>query len=154
MGVGTTQEKKKHTNTPAPCPTQAEKPFLLEKESRCGHNTKKCVGNRRKGRLALLCLFYRADLQTHPAPYTNLLIDLRVLKSFLVFFHSYRPFGAYCVACRATTAIFFSGEKNWYIFHRVFSFFIIFSIPLFHSSNHPVVWVESRNENGLDGFRV
>ena len=85
-----------------------------------------CIGvkpyqnKKKKERLTLLYLLNRAYLQTHTTPYTNLLIDLRVLKPFLVFFHSYRPFGAYRITRCAATAIFFSGEKNWYIFHCCF----------------------------------
>lgn len=67
-----------------------------------------------------LCFLDRANLQAHPAPYTNLLIDLWVLKPFFIFLHIYCGFRTNRITRRAATAVFFSFVKNWYIFHCVF----------------------------------
>lgn len=37
--------------------------------------------------VVFLCLFNRANLHTHPTPNTNLLIDVRILKSFFILHH-------------------------------------------------------------------
>ena len=103
--------------------------------------------NGRKERSALLCLLDRAYLQTHTTPYTNLLIDLRILKSFLIFFHTYCGFGTNRITRCAATAVFFSGEKNRYIFHCVFSFFIIFFYSTILLCPPHFFYRKSRNEN-------
>ena len=77
-----------------------------------------------EGRLVLLCLLDWTHLQAHAASDTNVLINLRVFKPLFIFFHYNCPLRAYCIACRAATAVFFSFVKNWYIFHCVFPFYI------------------------------
>ena len=107
-GKKSTQEKKNNNNTPTTSGVVAH-------HSWCG----------------FLCLLDRANLQTHPAPYTNTLIDLRVLKSLFIFYHFNGRLRAYRIARCAATAVFFSFVKNWYIFHCCFSFICFFatSIP-------------------------
>lgn len=90
-------------------------------------------------------LFNRANLQALVAPDALILLDKGVLKPLFIFFHTYCGFRTNRITRRAATAVFFSFVKNWYIFHCVFPFYYL----LF---NHPAVWMESRKENGMDGF--
>ena len=80
--------------------------------------------------VVFLCLFNRANFHTHSTPYTNLLIDLRILKSFFVLIHRDCRLRTYRVACCATTTILFSCEKNWdwFVMFIVFIFLCLFRV--------------------------
>lgn len=77
-----------------------------------------------------ICYFYWTDLQAHITLYALFLINLRILKPFFIFVHTYCFLGTYRIAGCAATAFFFSLVKNWYWF--------IIHYSLVFSSHYPI----------------
>lgn len=86
----------------------------------------------------LLCLLNRTHHQTPVTSYTNIFVDLWVLKPLFIFFHANRPFRAYRITRCATTAVFFSIEKNRFIFHYVLplNYLPLLSLPRYLTNTH------------------
>ena len=92
----------------------------------------------------LLCLLNRTHLQTPVTSYTNIFVDLWVLKPLFIFFHANRPFRAYRITRCAATAVFFAREKSRYFIILLHLFYLFFSSTTAIPQTRGDVWLTAR----------